>query len=170
MTVPTLALIAAVARNGVIGRNGVLPWHLPEDLAYFRQVTRGHAVVMGRRTWESLPPRFRPLPGRRNVVLTRQPNWQAEGAEVAPDWTAAQTLLAGCEKVFVLGGAEVFATLLPEADELWLTEVQADAEGDVRFPHWPRAAFAEVSRERVRAAPPADVDLDFVRYVRSVRL
>lgn len=161
-----LALIAAVARNGVIGREGGLPWHLPEDLAHFRRITHGHAVLMGRRTWESLPARFRPLPGRRNVVLTRQPGWQAPGAEVAPDWTAARALLAGSGTVFAIGGAQVYAALLPEADELWLTEVQADAEGDVRFPPWPREAFTEVSRERVRAAPPADVDLDFVHWVR----
>lgn len=166
MSFPKLALIAAVARNGVIGQGGVLPWHLPEDLAYFRRVTQGHPVVMGRRTWESLPARFRPLPGRRNIVLTRQPGWASDGAETAANWPAAQALLAGQERAFVIGGAEVFRELMPAADELWLTEVQADVVGDTLFPPWPRAEFEEVSRDTVHAAPPADVGLAFVRYVR----
>lgn len=166
MSVPQLVVIAAVAQNGVIGRDGQLPWHLPEDLAYFRRVTQGHPVLMGRRTWESLPARFRPLPGRRNLVLTRQRGWQAEGAEAVPDWPTAKALLAGSEKVFLIGGAEVWASLLPEADALWLTEVQADVAGDTHFPDWPREAYREVARHPVPAAPPANLPLAFVRYER----
>ncbi|HXG75537.1 MAG TPA: dihydrofolate reductase [Gaiellaceae bacterium] len=141
-----LALVAAVARNGVIGRGGALPWHLPEDLARFRDLTMGHPVVMGRKTWESLPERFRPLPGRRNVVVTRNPRWQATGAERAGSLEEALALVAGVERAFVIGGSELFAAALPLADELLLTELDVEAEGDVVFPVFDHA-FAEVARE-----------------------
>lgn len=169
---PRLLVVAAVARNGVIGHEGDLAWRIPEDLAHFRRVTAGSPVVMGRRTWESLPPRFRPLPGRRNIVLTRQPGWQAAGAETAPDLAAALALAAlpapptGC--VCVIGGAQVYAAALPLADELVLTELDRDFDGDTRFPDWPRADFVEVARERLWPAPPNDFDIDFVRYRRRV--
>ncbi len=142
-------LVAAVARNGVIGRDGGIPWHLPEDMARFRVLTLGRTVVMGRRTWDSLPDRFRPLPGRRNVVVTRQESWAAEGAERAASLEDALAL-AGDEEVAVIGGAELYAAALPLADVLELTELDVDVEGDVRFPAWDRADFEEVERvERV---------------------
>jgi dihydrofolate reductase len=142
-----LTLVAAVARNGVIGRRGGIPWHLPEDLARFRALTTGHPVVMGRKTWESLPERFRPLPGRRNVVVTRNPAWAAEGAERAGSLDEALQLLDGAEPVFVIGGAALYAGALPLAHELELTEVDLEVEGDAYFPEWDRDAFEEVSRE-----------------------
>ncbi len=142
-------LVAAVARNGVIGRDGGIPWHLPEDMARFRVLTLGRTVVMGRRTWDSLPDRFRPLPGRRNVVVTRQEGWAAKGAESAASLEDALAL-AGDEEVAVIGGAELYAAALPLADALELTELDVDVEGDVRFPGWDRADFEEVERvERV---------------------
>jgi dihydrofolate reductase len=143
----TVSLLAAVARGGVIGRDGTVPWHLPEDLSQFRDLTMGHAVVMGRRTWDSLPERFRPLPGRRNVVVTRNADWTAGGAERAGSLAEALRLLAGEERVFVVGGAELYAAALPVADELLLTEVDLDVEGDTFFPEWDRRAFEETSRE-----------------------
>jgi dihydrofolate reductase len=139
-------MVAALARNGVIGRNGSIPWRIPEDMAHFRTLTMGHPVVMGRRTWDSLPDRFRPLPGRRNVVVTRNDAWQAEGAERAPSFDAALRLLEGAGQVFVIGGAEIYAAALPRADELVLTEIEAEVEGDVRFPAWDPSAFAEIAR------------------------
>jgi dihydrofolate reductase len=142
-----VTLVAAVARGGVIGRDGSIPWRLPEDLARFRELTTGHAVVMGRRTWDSLPDRFRPLPGRRNVVVTRQERWSAPGAEPAASLEHALQLLDGAEDVFVIGGAEVYAAALPLADELALTAIDAEIEGDASFPEWDRDAFVEVSRE-----------------------
>ncbi|MGH3065563.1 MAG: dihydrofolate reductase [Gaiellaceae bacterium] len=142
-----IALVAAVARGGVIGRDGGLPWRLPEDLARFRAVTLGHAVVLGRRTWDSLPDRFRPLPGRRNVVVTRNVSWQAEGAERVPSLEEAWKLLAGEERVCVIGGGEIFAAALPLADQLLLTEIELDVAGDTHFPDWERGEFEEVSRE-----------------------
>lgn len=149
---PTLALIAAVARNRVIGRGGELVWHESEDQKHFRRVTMGCPVIMGRKTWDSLPPRFRPLPGRRNLVVTRNPHWQAEGAERAGSLDEALALAAGAAKVFVIGGAELYALALPRADELELTEIDAELEGDVFFPAWPRERFTLASTEARRAS------------------
>ncbi|GIU95693.1 MAG: dihydrofolate reductase [Gaiellaceae bacterium] len=142
-----LVVAAAIARNGVIGRNGTIPWRLPEDLRRFRELTTGHAVVMGRRTWESLPDRFRPLPSRRNVVVTRNPDWAAEGAERAGSLEEALALLEDARLVFVIGGAEIYAAAIPLADELALTEIDAQIEGDTFFPAWDPTEFEEVSRE-----------------------
>jgi dihydrofolate reductase len=145
-----VALVAAVASGGVIGRDGELPWRLPEDLAHFRTVTMGHPVVMGRRTWESLPERFRPLPGRRNVVVTRNPTWSAEGAERAGSLEDALVLVDGAERVSVIGGGEIFAAAVPLADELLVTEIDLDVDGDTFFPR--TAGFAETAREEHVAA------------------
>ena len=147
-----LVVVAAIAHGGVIGRDGSVPWRLPEDMARFREVTMGHPVVMGRRTWDSLPDRFRPLPGRRNVVVTRNPAWSADGAERAGSLAEALRLVEGSEvegseRVSVIGGCEVYEAALPLADELLLTEVALDVEGDTFFPPFERSAFAEVSRE-----------------------
>jgi len=147
-----VTLVAAVARGGVIGRGGTIPWRLPEDLARFKELTTGHAVVMGRRTWDSLPDRFRPLPGRRNVVVTRSAEWGAAGAERASSVEDALHLLEGAERVFVIGGGEIYAAALTRADELLLTEIDLEVEGDTLFPPYDRAAFDEVARaERVSA-------------------
>ena len=162
-----LALIAAVARNGVIGRGNALLWRLPEDLRHFRRTTLGCPVIMGRRTWDSLPPAFRPLPGRRNLVVTRDAGWRAEGAEAAPSLDAALGRVADAPRAFVTGGAELYALALPRADELLLTEIERDFDGDVRFPDWDRAAFVETARERHRAGPPNDFDYAFVTYARK---
>lgn len=144
---PTVSLIAAIPRNGAIGRGGELLWREPEDQKHFRRVTMGCPVVMGRKTWDSLPVRFRPLPGRRNVVITRNPQWRAEGAEAASSFEAALGLLAGAAKVFVIGGAELYALALPHVDELVLTEIDADLDGDTFFPGWDRIRFRETSRD-----------------------
>ncbi|MCB0926960.1 MAG: dihydrofolate reductase [Mycolicibacterium insubricum] len=115
----TLSLIWAQARSGVIGRDGDIPWQLPEDMAHFKELTVGHPVLMGRATWESLPPRFRPLPGRRNLVLTRDPGYRAEGAEVV---TVLPTGFDG----WVIGGAQIYALALPLAGRCEVTEVDVD--------------------------------------------
>ena len=143
----TVALVAAIARGGVIGRDGGIPWHIPEDVAHFKAVTTGHAVVMGRKTWESLPERFRPLPDRRNVVVTRDDGWNASGVERAGSVEEALDALRDVERVFVIGGAAIYAAALPYADELVLTEVDLDVDGDTFFPEWDRNAFVEISRE-----------------------
>ena len=142
-----ISLVAAVARGGVIGRDGTVPWRLPEDMARFREVTVGYPVVMGRRTWDSLPDRFRPLPGRRNVVVTRDPDWRGDGGERAGSLGEALGLVAGAERVSVIGGAELYALALPLADELLLTEIELDVVGDTYFPPYDSEGFEEVARE-----------------------
>jgi dihydrofolate reductase len=159
-----ISLLAAVARNGVIGRDGTIPWRIPEDMARFRSLTMGHPVVMGRRTWESLPDRFQPLPGRRNVVLTRNPEWRAEGALRAGSLDEALGLVDDASHVFVIGGAELYAAALPLADELVLTELDADVEGDTFFPAFARSEFEEVAREP--HASPGGIAFAFVTYER----
>jgi len=158
-----LILIAAVARNGTIGRDNALPWRLKADLAHFKAVTSGHPIVMGRKTWESLG---RPLPGRRNVVITRNPGYKADGAEVFTDPTAAMAALEDVGQVFVIGGAELYRQMLANSDRLFLTEIQADVDGDTRFPSIDRGIFEEVRRESHRADADNEFDFDFVEYRR----
>ena len=142
----TLALIAAVARNGVIGANDALPWHLPGDLKHFRQVTLGRPVIMGRKTWESLAPKFRPLPGRRNIVVSRQSGYPAAGAEIAGSLDAALALVGDADEAFVIGGAELYRQAIGLADRLVLTEIDADIDGNVHFPVIDRRCWRETAR------------------------
>lgn len=149
-----IVLIAAVARNRVIGLGNALPWHLPEDLRHFRDLTRGHAVVMGRKTWESLPPRFRPLPDRLNIVLTRTPAYPAAGAVVASALADARQVAIeqGAGTIFVIGGAELYAHALPLADRMELTEIDADFVGDAFFPAFEAGEWRETARHSLHSA------------------
>lgn len=160
-----VVVVAAVARNGAIGRDGGLVFVEPADQRRFRALTIGHAVVMGRRTWQSLPERFRPLPGRRNVVVSGDPGFDAPGADVERDFAAALALLAAAPRICVIGGARLYAAALPVADTLELTEVDADLRGDVDFPAWNRSDFAETERVAQRTAD--GVDYAFVTYRRT---
>jgi len=162
-----VALVAAVARGGVIGRDSGIPWRLPEDMQRFRTLTMGHPVVMGRRTWESLPDQFRPLPGRGNVVVTRNSDWSAQGADRAGSIEDALRLLEGEGTVFVIGGGEIYAAALPSADELLLTEIDAEIEGDTYFPDWDPDDFEEVARDRHVSSD--GVGYSFVTYERRPR-
>jgi dihydrofolate reductase len=141
-----VSLIAAVADNGVIGRDGRLPWHLPADLRRFRELTTGHHVIMGRRTHESIG---RPLPGRTNVVLSRNPAYRPDGCRVVASLEAALEIArtAGDDEVFVIGGSDVFEAALPAADRIYLTRVHASIPGDVAFPALDSTRWAEASRE-----------------------
>jgi dihydrofolate reductase len=148
-----LALIAAVDRHGAIGRGGALLWHDSEDQRHFRRVTMGCPVIMGRKTWDSLPGRFRPLPGRRNLVITRDPQWRAAGAEPCASLDDALDRVADAPKAFVIGGGELYAQALPHAEELVLTEVDSVLDGaDTFFPDFDRQTFTEVAREARVAA------------------
>ena len=166
-----LVVVAAMARGRVIGRvidgTGALPWHLPEDLAHFRAVTRGHAVIMGRKTWDSLPARFRPLPGRRNLVVTRNTTWHAEGADAAFSLDEALARVTGADRVFVIGGAELYAVALPLASTLLLTEIDAEIAGDTHFPAFDGLGFVETARMQHRAAEPNAFGFSFVTYRRA---
>ena len=136
-----VGMVWAQARGGVIGADGGLPWHLPEDLALFRRLTMGSTVVMGRRTWESLPERFRPLPGRTNVVLTSDRDWTADGAQRA---ASVEQVLAEHESLWVIGGGAVYTAFLPYADRLVVTDVDIEVDGDTWAPAlddgWRRAS------------------------------
>ncbi len=155
-------LIAAVAKNGVIGAHGKLPWHLPEDLQHFKKLTLGHPVIMGRRTWESLG---KPLPGRENIVVSRKSGFEAPGASVASTLEAAVALCTGEEVAYVIGGAEIYAAALPLADGLVLTEIHQDYEGDTRFPDWDRRAWRATQKETHTS--DEGVRFDFVLYERA---
>jgi dihydrofolate reductase len=156
-----LGLIFARARNGVIGKGGTLPWHLPEDMAHFKQVTMGCPVIMGRKTWESLPERFRPLPGRINIVVTRQPHWNAQGAARAASLPEAIALCAGEPKAWIIGGAETYAQALPLAHLAEVTEIEADFEGDAYAPSF-GPDWREVARRHQRSAN--GLEFNFVTY------
>jgi dihydrofolate reductase len=124
-------LVWAQATNGVIGAGGGMPWHVPEDLAHFKEVTLGAPVIMGRRTWDSLPERFRPLPDRENIVITRSQDWSAEGARRA---ASIEEAVRGQERVWIIGGAEIFRQVIGDADRLEVTELDMDVDGDAFAP------------------------------------
>jgi len=136
--------VVAMARNGVIGRDGALPWHLPADLKRFRAITMGKPIVMGRRTHESIG---RPLPGRRNIVLSREATYQAAGCEVFAALDGALAALAASDEVMIVGGAALYAEALPKACRLYLTEVDAAPQGDVHFPSFDASEWREVECE-----------------------
>ena len=162
-----IAMIWAMANNGVIGRQNQLPWHLPNDLKYFKRLTSGKTVIMGRKTYESIG---RPLPNRINIVISRADDFHAEGIKVvnslpaALELAAAETLISGAEEVIVIGGAEIYNLCLPLAERLYVTLVHADVEGDAHFPEWDRQAYQEVGREDFSGDGPNPYDYSFVVF------
>lgn len=166
---PRLALIAAIAENGCIGINNQLPWYLPEDLKYFRRLTTGGVVIMGRKTYESIG---KPLPNRTNIVISRSSGYQAEGVKVVATLENALALAAqiseinGNADVFVIGGAQIYALALPHANRLYLTEVQKTVEGDAFFPPIDSVQWREIGSE-AHYYEPADTHYRFVVYERT---
>lgn len=166
-----LNLIYARARNGVIGKQGTLPWHLPEDLAHFKRVTLGCPVIMGRKTWDSIPLKFRPLPGRTNVVVTRQSDWHADGALPANNMLDALLICEHMsvilepspEQVWVIGGAQIYAEALPLAKLIVVTEIDADFEGDAFAPQL-GPDWQEMAREAHTSK--TGLAFSFVTYIR----
>jgi len=159
-----LKLIFARASNGVIGRQNALPWHLPEDMAHFKRITLGCPVIMGRKTWESLPAKFRPLPGRLNVVVTRQTDFAAEGAQVAHSIGQASNLCPPGSTAWVIGGADIYAQALPLASEAVVTEIDLAFEGDAFAPTL-GSDWHEVARESHTASN--GLAFSFVTYARQ---
>ena len=149
-------MIYARAANGVIGKSNTIPWHLPEDMAHFKRMTTGWPVIMGRKTWDSLPPRFRPLPGRSNVVVTRQTQWAARGALVAASLPDAMKLCGASEQVWVIGGAQIYQQAEPLAQRIEVTEIAQDFEGDAFAP--------KLSRGWTEAAREAHVSLNGLKF------
>ncbi len=160
-----IALIYARAANGVIGKDGTMPWHLPEDLAHFKQLTLGAPVIMGRKTWDSLPPRFRPLPGRANIVVTRQPDWDETGAQRASSLRKALQIAeqSNARTVWVIGGAQIYAQALPLAQRVEVTEIAQDFAGDAFAPEL-GPEWVETTREAHTSTN--GLAFTFVRYQR----
>ncbi len=169
MNKPSINIIFARAANGVIGANNTIPWHIPEDMAHFKQQTAGAPVIMGRKTWDSLPPRFRPLPGRQNIVVTRQADWQAEGALRASSLQEALSLCESTsskpEAVWVIGGAQIYAEAEPLAQRAVVTELARDYEGDAYAPELDAAVRRETQRESHVSAKEG-LGFSFVTYER----
>lgn len=163
---PRIGLIWAQARGRVIGKDGAMPWHLPQDLAHFKRVTLSHPVIMGRRTWDALPERFRPLPGRVNIVVTRQPDWNTIGAQRACSLRDALQQCENSPQVWIIGGAQIYAQALPLADEAVVTEIDADFAGDAFAPAL-GAEWREAAREEQVGAN--GLRFAFVTYRRAVR-
>ena len=165
-----LSMMVAKASNNVIGRDNKLPWYLPNDLKYFKQVTFGKPVIMGRKTWESLKG---PLPGRTNIVITRQPDYVADGAKVVATLDDAVAMaenvafIEGQEEAVIMGGAEIYSLALPQADRLYLTEVHANVEGDTFFPEYDASEWQQIAREDFAAEGPNPYDYSFVVYERQ---
>jgi len=165
-----LNLIYAQARNGVIGIDNRLPWHLPQDLAHFKAHTSGCPVIMGRKTWDSLPPKFRPLPGRINIVVTRQSDWQGDGAVARHSLPDAITHLqdSNATEVWVIGGAQIYEQALPLAQRAVVTVIHKDFDGDAFAPTLPND-WVEVTRDHhpANSVDPSGLGYDFVIYERT---
>jgi dihydrofolate reductase len=160
---PRLSLIVAIAANRVIGANNTLPWRLPEDIAFFKRTTLGHTVIMGRKTFESIG---RALPDRRNIVITRNPEFHATGVERAASLDEALASVASADEVFVIGGESLFGEALERADRLLVTEIRKEFAGDIYFPPVP-SSFRETARSAQKAAGAAGLQFDFVTYERK---
>ncbi len=159
----SLSIIVAMAHNRVIGAKNDMPWHLPADLKYFKKTTLGKPIIMGRKTFDSIG---RPLPGRQNVVVTRNENWAHEGVDVAPSLDEAITMAGEVEEIMITGGAQIFDMAIGSVDKLYITEIDLDVEGDTFFPEFPQADWKEISRE----AHPSEEDrpaYSFVVYDRA---
>lgn len=165
-----LSLVVAMAQNGVIGRENGLPWHLPKDLAYFKQITMGHPIIMGRKTFESIG---RPLPGRTNIVVTRQKSWASDGVEKVDSVSAAIDLAEviahsdSLSEYMLIGGASLYGQVLGSAAKIYMTEVCAEIEGDTKFPEFDKSQWREVSRENHSADAHNPYDYSFVVYERN---
>lgn len=169
MSTMIISMIAAVSENMVIGRNNDLPWHLPDDMKYFMQTTKGHCVIMGRKNYESIPEKFRPLPNRVNIVVTRQKDFIAPGCMVVGSLEEAidKGRERSNEEIFLIGGAEIYKSGLAIANRLYLTEIKATIEGDVYFPSFNKTLWVEESRIHHFIDERHCHSFDFVKYTRE---
>jgi dihydrofolate reductase len=161
---PQCCIVVAMAKNRTIGIDNTLPWRCPEDLKHFKQLTMGHHMIMGRKTFDSIG---RPLPGRTTVVVTRDPNLKIEGCLMAHSLGEAIAACANAEQIFIVGGAEIYAQALPLVDTLYITEIQQDIDGDAHFPEFDRNTWLEVSREARHQEIPQPLEYHFVTYRRQ---
>jgi len=159
-------MIAAMGSNRVIGKDNDIPWHLPNDFKFFKDTTKNHHVIMGRKNWESLPPKFQPLPDRTNIVITRQADYNAEGAVVVSTLEAALKLAqeAKEQEAFIIGGGEIYRMALDMADRIYLTEINAPFDGQVTFPEFDKTVWEEASRLHHGTDERHVFSFDFVTY------
>ena len=157
-----IAIIVAMTPQGLIGKNNKIPWHLPADLQRFKKLTMGHPIVMGRKTFESLPA---VLPGRQHIVLTRNANFSAKGCDVVSNWGQVEILVEGI--IFAIGGADIFKHVLPIAKHLYITVAHAKLGGDIYFPKWDKNNWQEVEREFRSKDNKNKFDMEFIKYVRK---
>lgn len=161
-----ISMIAAMGKNRVIGKDNDIPWHLPDDFQYFKDTTKGHCVIMGRKNWESLPHKFKPLPGRTNIVITRQKNYQADGGIVTDSLGNALAIAQkeGEVEAFIIGGGEIYRMGLALAHKIYLTEINGDFEGQVTFPEFDKTKWRETSRIHHPSDSKHPYSFDFVVY------
>jgi len=162
---PRISMIAAMANNRVIGKDNQMPWHMPADLAHFKKITMGKPVVMGRKTYESIGML---LPGRPNIIITRNAEYQVKGATICQSLGQALSELAECEEIMIIGGANIYAQMLPEADRLHLTFIDLETEGDAHFPAWVEDEWQEIKREHFIADEKNKHNCDFVTLERII--
>ena len=164
-----VSMIAALSKNNVIGKHNDLPWHLPDDMKYFMQTTKGHHTIMGRKNYDSIPEKFRPLPNRTNIVVTRQHSFKAPGCIVVNSVERGLEISKanGEREVFIIGGAEIYRLGIPHADRLYLTEIDAVIEGDTFFPDVDKRAWRELSRTNHPADERHPYPFDFVVYEKN---
>jgi dihydrofolate reductase len=164
-----ISLIAALTKNNVIGKNNDLPWHLPDDMKYFMQTTSSHYVVMGRKNYDSIPEKFRPLPNRTNIVVTRQNEFTAPMCMVVHSLADAIQLAKenNQQELFIIGGAEIYKLAMPFAHRLYLTEIQTELDGDTYFPKFDKSAWTEISRKHHTADERHRFAFDFVIYQKN---
>ena len=162
----TISMIAAMSQNRVIGKNNDLPWHLPDDFSFFKTKTKGHFVLMGRKNYDSLPHKFKPLPQRTNVVITRKADFSAEGTTTVHSLEDAidQARIAGESEAFIIGGGQIYKLGLEHADRIYLTEIHGQVEGDTYFPEFDKSIWHETSREHHPADEKHQFAFDFVIY------
>ena len=161
MTKPIISLVAAMAKNRVIGKDNGMPWHLPADLKHFKAVTLGKPIIMGRKTYESIG---RPLPGRQNIVISRSADYQLEGCDTVTSFDAAMDLVSDIEEIMVVGGGFLYSQVLPQAHKLYLTFIDLEVDGDTQFPAYEQLSLTEVKRESFKADEKNPHNYDFVDY------
>lgn len=164
-----ISMIAAMTRNRVIGKDNDIPWHLPDDFKYFKKTTKGHFVIMGRKNFESLPHKFRPLPNRPNVIITRKGQYDGEGSYVVNSLDKALELAQekGEPEAFIIGGGEIYKLGLNVSDRIYLTEIDAEIEGDTFFPEFDKSTWKEISRIHHKADDRHKFAFDFVIYEKN---
>ena len=164
-----ISMIVAVSKNNVIGKNNSLAWHLPDDMNYFSNMTKGHSIIMGRKNWESIPEKYRPLPNRKNIVVTRNKEFQDNGATVVNSIEKAIKVSRASEdeEIFIIGGGEIYKLGFKYVDKLYITEIYAEVDGNTYFPEWNKRDWKEISRISHPSDEKHEYSFDYVIYMKN---